>query len=227
VIVSALATAARLAPPVVPAGTPAVTLRTLGMTDYGATLEAMRAFNRARDANTTDQVWLTEHPPVYTLGLAGRREHLLATGDIPVVASDRGGQVTYHGPGQLVAYLLLDLGRRDLKVRQLVELIEGGVIETLGEIGIAAHRRAGMPGGYVDDAKIAALGLKVSRGCTYHGMSLNVDCDLAPFARIDPCGYRGLRVARVADLAPGADFGRIPALLTGHLLARLAPSGSR
>ncbi len=211
----------------VPVDSPGVSLRTLGMTDYGATLEAMRAFNRARDATTTDEVWLTEHPPVYTLGLAGRREHLLDIGDIPVVASDRGGQVTWHGPGQLVAYLLLDLGRRDLKVRQLVELIEGVVIATLGEIGIAAHRRAGMPGVYVDDAKIAALGLKVSRGCTYHGLSLNVDCDLAPFARIDPCGYRGLRVARVADLAPRSDFGRIPALLTRQLLARLVPSGGR
>jgi len=222
-----LATAARKAPPTLPASMPAVVLRTLGMTDYGVTLEAMRAFNRVRDAGTPDEVWLTEHPPVYTLGLAGRREHLLATGDIPVVASDRGGQVTYHGPGQLVVYLLLDLGRRDLRVRQLVELIEGVVIETLGGIGIAGHRRAGMPGVYVADAKIAALGLKVSRGCTYHGLSLNVDCDLAPFARIDPCGYRGLQVTRVADLVPAPDAGMVAANLVDHLMACLARAGRR
>lgn len=217
--------AARMAPPASHGDASAVRLRDLGVTDYSATLEAMRAFNRARDAATPDEVWLTEHPPVYTLGLAGRREHLLDVGNIPVVASDRGGQVTYHGPGQLVAYLLLDLGRRDLKVRQMVEMIEGIIIETLGDIGIAAHRRAGMPGVYVDDAKIAALGLKVSRGCTYHGLSLNLDCDLAPFARIDPCGYRGLRVARVADLAPGIRPGQVATILTGRLLDRLATAG--
>ena len=226
-LVPALATSARKAPPAAAGHACPVRLRDLGVTEYSATLEAMRAFNRARDAATPDEVWLTEHPPVYTLGLAGRREHLLDIGDIPVVASDRGGQVTYHGPGQLVAYLLLDLGRRDLKVRQLVELIEGVVIETLGEIGIAAHRRAGMPGVYVDDAKIAALGLKVSRGCTYHGLSLNVDCDLAPFARIDPCGYRGLRVARVADLSPRSQPEPVATILTERLLARLATAERR
>lgn len=212
-----------MAPIAAPARAPAAVLRDLGITDYGATLEAMRAFNRVRDAGTPDEVWLTEHPPVYTLGLAGRREHLLDTGDIPVVSSDRGGQVTYHGPGQLVAYLLLDLGRRDLKVRQLVELIEGVVIDALGEIGIAAHRRAGMPGVYVDDAKIAALGLKVSRGCTYHGLSLNVNGDLAPFARIDPCGYRGLRVTRVADFRADWNVARAGTLLAPRLSALAQP----
>jgi lipoyl(octanoyl) transferase len=204
-----------------------VQVRELGMTDYGATLEAMRAFNRGRDATTADEIWLTEHSPVYTLGLAGRREHLLATGEIPVVASDRGGQVTFHGPGQLVAYLLLDLGRRDLKVRQLVERIESVVIDALADFGIAGHRRAGMPGVYVADAKIAALGLKVSRGCTYHGLSLNVDCDLAPFARIDPCGYRGLRVTRVADLVSAPGAGRVVASLVDHLMASLARAECR
>ncbi len=202
-------------------------VRALGMTDYSATLEAMRAFNRGRDATTVDEIWLTEHPPVYTLGLAGRREHLLDTGETPVVASDRGGQVTFHGPGQLVAYLLLDLGRRDLKVRQLVERIENSVISVLADIGIAGHRRAGMPGVYVADAKIAALGLKVSRGCTYHGLSLNVDCDLAPFARIDPCGYRGLQVTRVADLVPAPGAGRIAAGLVDHLMACLGRAERR
>jgi lipoyl(octanoyl) transferase len=204
-------------------GTPAVTLRTLGMTDYGATLEAMRAFNRARDSNTTDEIWLTEHPSVYTLGLAGRREHLLDTGDIAVVASDRGGQVTYHGPGQLVIYLLLNLGRRQLKVREVVRLIEGSILATLLDIGIEGHRLDGMPGVYVAGEKIAALGLKVSRGCTYHGLSLNVDMDLEPFARIDPCGYRGLRVTQVVALRPDVTMAMIAPLLARHLRSWMEP----
>jgi len=216
-----------MAPPVVPVGTPAVTLRTLGMTDYGATLEAMRAFNRARDSNTTDEIWLTEHPSVYTLGLAGRREHLFDTGDIAVVASDRGGQVTYHGPGQLVIYLLLNLGRRQLKVREVVRLIEGSILATLLDVGIEGHRLDGMPGVYVAGEKIAALGLKVSRGCTYHGLSLNVDMDLEPFGRIDPCGYRGLRVTQVAALRPDVPAASIAPLLITHLRSWMEPDGVR
>jgi len=208
-------------------GTPAVTLRTLGMTDYGATLEAMRAFNRARDSNTTDEIWLTEHPSVYTLGLAGRREHLFDTGDIAVVASDRGGQVTYHGPGQLVIYLLLNLGRRQLKVREVVRLIEGSILATLLDVGIEGHRLDGMPGVYVAGEKIAALGLKVSRGCTYHGLSLNVDMDLEPFGRIDPCGYRGLRVTQVAALRPDVPAASIAPLLITHLRSWMEPDGVR
>jgi lipoyl(octanoyl) transferase len=159
----------------------------------------MQALTRRRDAASADELWLLEHPPVYTLGLAGRREHALAPGAIPVVATDRGGQVTYHGPGQAVAYLMLDLRRRSLGVKDLVRRIEQAAIEVLAGYGIAGERRAGMPGVYVRDAKIAAVGLRVARGCTYHGVALNVDLDLEPFSRIDPCGYPGLACTRLAD----------------------------
>ena len=174
--------------------------RALGRVAYEPTWRAMQAFTRARDADTPDQLWRVEHPPVFTLGLAGRREHVLAPGDIPVVPTDRGGQVTYHGPGQAVAYLLLDLRRRGYGVRELVRRIESAVLELLQDRGIQGVRREGMPGVYVGDAKIAAIGLRVSRGCTYHGVSLNVDGDLEPFSRIDPCGYPGLAATRLADL---------------------------
>ena len=174
--------------------------RALGRVAYEPTWRAMQAFTRARDADTPDQLWRVEHPPVFTLGLAGRREHVLAPGDIPVVSTDRGGQVTYHGPGQAVAYLLLDLRRRGYGVRELVRRIESAVLELLQDRGIQGVRREGMPGVYVGDAKIAAIGLRVSRGCTYHGVSLNVDGDLEPFSRIDPCGYPGLAATRLADL---------------------------
>jgi len=215
-----------MAPQTAPANAPAVVLRELGVTDYAAALEAMRAFSRARDAHTPDEVWLTEHPPVFTLGLAARREHLLEPGDIPVVASDRGGQVTYHGPGQLVAYLLLDLGRRGLRVREVVRLMEDAVLATLLDVGIDGHRLAGMPGVYVAGEKIAALGLKVSRGRSYHGLSLNVDMDLAPFDRIDPCGYRGLRVTQIAARRPGVSKAAIAARLAGHLRSWMEPSAA-
>jgi lipoyl(octanoyl) transferase len=159
----------------------------------------MQAFTRTRGPDTADQLWLVEHPPVFTLGLAGRREHVLDPGTIPVVATDRGGQVTYHGPGQAVAYLLLDLRRAGFGVRELVRRIEAAVIATLDSYGITGERRDGMPGVYVDGAKIAAIGLRVSRGCTYHGVALNAHVDLQPFARIDPCGYPGLASTRLAD----------------------------
>ena len=173
--------------------------RRLGRVAYEPTWRAMRSFTSARTVETPDQLWLVEHPPVFTLGLAGRPEHVLASGDIPVVKTDRGGQVTFHGPGQALAYLLLDLRRRGLGVRELVRRIEGAVIEVLGGYGIAGARREGMPGIYVEGAKVAAIGLRVARGCTYHGVSLNVDMDLEPFARIDPCGYPGLAATRLAD----------------------------
>ena len=174
--------------------------RALGRVAYEPTWRAMQAFTRARTAETPDQLWRVEHPPVFTLGLAGRPEHVLAPGDIPVVSTDRGGQVTYHGPGQAVAYLLLDLRRRGYGVRELVRRIEAAVIDLLAERDIPGRRRDGMPGVYVGDAKIAAIGLRVARGCTYHGVSLNVDGDLEPFSRIDPCGYPGLEATRLADL---------------------------
>lgn len=180
-----------------------IQVRDLGLVAYEPTWRAMQAFTRSREANARDQLWLVQHPPVFTLGLAGRREHVLSPGQIPVVATDRGGQVTYHGPGQAVAYLLLDLRRAGFGVRQLVRRIEQAVIEVLASHGISGERREGMPGIYVGGAKIAAIGLRVSRGCTYHGVSLNVDMDLEPFARIDPCGYPGLASTRLADLGVG------------------------
>ena len=175
----------------------------------------MQAFTDARSATTADEIWLTEHEPVYTLGLAGRREHLLRSNGIPVIKVDRGGQVTYHGPGQLVAYMLFDLHRARLGVREMVRRIEGAVITWLATFGIAAFGRISAPGVYVArdgaEAKIAALGLRVRNGCTYHGVAVNVDMNLAPFADIDPCGYAGLAVTQLADFgvrSTVADAGR-------------------
>jgi len=176
-----------------------VIARRLGLVAYEPTWRAMQAFNARRDEATADQLWLVQHPPVFTLGLAGRREHVLAPGDIPVVQTDRGGQVTYHGPGQAVVYLMLDLRRRKLGVRDLVSRIEGAVIGVLGNYRIQGMRRTGMPGVYVDGAKIAAIGLRIARGCSYHGVALNVDMDLEPFSRIDPCGYPGLAATQLRD----------------------------
>jgi lipoyl(octanoyl) transferase len=174
--------------------------RDLGRADYEPVWRAMQAFTKARDDATADELWFVEHPPVFTLGLAAKPEHVLDAGAIPVVRIDRGGQVTYHGPGQLVAYALLDLRRAGYGVKELVRRLEQSVIDLLAGYRVAAARRAGMPGVYVGGAKIAAIGLRVSRGCTYHGISLNVDADLAAFARINPCGYPGLAATRLADL---------------------------
>jgi lipoyl(octanoyl) transferase len=164
----------------------------------------MRRFTDTRGPETTDELWLLEHPPVFTLGQAGLVEHLLDPGSIPVVHTDRGGQVTYHGPGQLVAYLLFDLKRARLGVKQLVHLLEQAVVDLLAEYGIAACPRADAPGVYVAGAKVASVGLRVRRGCTYHGIAINVDLDLTPFARINPCGYPGLAITRLEDLGVGA-----------------------
>jgi len=168
----------------------------------------MQAFTDARGPETSDEIWLTEHPPIYTLGLAGRYQHLLRDNGIPVQKVDRGGQVTYHGPGQLIAYLLIDIGRRRLGVRRLVRAIEDSVIQLLDSYGVAATVRSGAPGVYVQqgdrEAKIAALGLRIRNGRSYHGLALNIDMDLAPFADIDPCGYRGLAVTRLRDMGIGA-----------------------
>jgi len=177
-----------------------VIVRNLGLVAYEPTWRAMQAFNASRSESTDDQIWLVEHPPVFTLGLAGRREHVRAPGAIPVVATDRGGQVTYHGPGQAIAYVLLDLRRLGIGAKELVRRIEQAVIELLERCGIAGTRRAGMPGVYVGEAKIAAIGLRIARGCSYHGVALNAALDLEPFARIDPCGYSGLASTRLADL---------------------------
>jgi lipoyl(octanoyl) transferase len=171
-----------------------------GLADYETTWRDMQAFTASRTANTTDELWFLEHPPVYTLGRNGKREHLHDTGDIPVIPVDRGGQVTYHGPGQLVVYTLLDLTRRRLGVQSLVRLLEQTVIDLLADYRVPAHRRDKAPGVYVDNRKIAALGLRVKKGCAFHGLSLNVDMDLAPFTRINPCGFSDLEVTHMAAL---------------------------
>lgn len=169
------------------------------MRPYETVLKAMREFTEFRTGRTEDEVWLVEHPPVFTLGQAGRREHLISPREVPVVQSDRGGQVTYHGPGQLVAYALIDLKRAGIGVKDFVHALENSAIEILSLAGLAAERRPGAPGVYVDDTKIASLGLRVRRGCTYHGLALNVSVDLEPFSRIDPCGFPGLPVTRLSD----------------------------
>jgi len=177
-----------------------LTVRHRGVADYESTWRAMQAFTMARSADTADELWLLEHPPVFTQGRNGKPEHLHDPGNIPVIQVDRGGQVTYHGPGQLVAYTLLDLTRRRLGVQSLVRLLEQVVIDQLADYDVPAHRRNKAPGVYVDDRKIAALGLRVRKGCSFHGLSLNVNMDLEPFTRINPCGIRGLEVTRLADL---------------------------
>jgi lipoyl(octanoyl) transferase len=175
-------------------------IRELAIQDYTTVWQAMQQFTDQRDATTPDQLWLLEHQPVFTQGQAGKAEHLLFPGDIPVVKVDRGGQVTYHGPGQLVVYVLFDLKRRNLGVRQLVTLLEQVLIGLLAPYGIAAYAKADAPGVYVDDAKIASLGLRVRKGCTFHGLALNVNMDLAPFSRINPCGYAGMQMIQCKDL---------------------------
>lgn len=194
-------------------------LRELGLQPYAEVWQAMRDFTEQRSAaadEREDQLWLVEHPPTYTLGQAGRRSHIHASGDISVVQSDRGGQVTYHGPGQAVLYTLIDLPRRGLGVKGLVSTLEQAVIELLEGYHIKAHLRPGAPGVYVDNAKVASLGLRVRRGCSYHGVALNVAMDLSPFKSIDPCGYPGLAVTQVSELGGPADSG-----LVGRELARI------
>jgi lipoyl(octanoyl) transferase len=203
----------------------ACSVLSLGPTDYLACWRAMQAFTDARTASTPDELWLTEHAPVYTLGLAGRQEHVLCDNGIPVQKVDRGGQVTYHGPGQLVIYVLVDLRRRRLGVRALVRTLERATVDWLAERGIAARGRVDAPGVYVTaggtEAKIAALGLRVRNGCTYHGIAVNLDLDLAPFGDIDPCGYPGLAVTRLADLGPCPDIDTGGRQLAAHIVRGL------
>ena len=178
-------------------------MRELGQVEYAPTLAAMKQFTDERTAETADELWLLQHPRVFTQGQAGKAEHVLAPGDIPVIQVDRGGQVTYHGPGQWVVYLLVDIRRQQLGVRGLVDLIERSIVQLLREYAIHAVARTGAPGVYVEEEKIAALGLRIRRGCSYHGLSLNVDMDLEPFQRINPCGYQDLRVTSMAkQLSP-------------------------
>ena len=177
-------------------------VRNLGLQPYEPVWRAMQAFTDARNADTRDELWYVQHLPVFTLGQAGKRDHVLAPGEIPVLPVDRGGQVTYHGPGQIVLYPLLDLRRLGVGVRDLVHRIEQALIDVLGAYGVTAQRREGAPGVYVGEAKIAALGLRVRRGCSFHGLAFNVEMDLEPFGRINPCGYAGLTVTQLSDFAP-------------------------
>lgn len=176
-----------------------INIRHLGLSDYDATFNAMSQFTRARNENTADEIWCLQHHPVFTLGMAGKVEHILDAGNIPVIKTDRGGQVTYHGPGQLVVYLLFDLQRKGITVKRYVSLIEQSLIDMCASLDIKAERKTGAPGVYVADKKIAALGIRVKRGCSYHGLALNVDMDLSPFRQINPCGYPGLQVTQLKD----------------------------
>ncbi|HHO81942.1 MAG TPA: lipoyl(octanoyl) transferase LipB [Halothiobacillus sp.] len=199
-----------------------IKVRRLGVNQlYESIVQAMRDFARARVATTPDEIWLLEHSPVYSMGLNADASHLLSPGEIPVVQSDRGGQVTYHGPGQLVMYTLIDLSRYKLGVREYVHLLEQQVIDLLAEYGIAGERRESAPGVYVDGAKIASLGLKVRQGRCYHGLSLNVDMDLTPFSFINPCGYAGLRVCQLADFVPGVEVDSVAEMLSSSLIRSL------
>jgi lipoyl(octanoyl) transferase len=210
---------------------PAPLVRDLGFRPLPAVSEEMQAFTAERTANTRDEVWFVEHPPVYTLGMRADRSHLLAPGDIPVVQIDRGGQVTYHGPGQLVAYVLLDLRRLGWTARTLVQALESAVIDTVAGYGVAAVARRDAPGVYVASgehagAKLGAVGLRVKRHCSYHGLAVNVAMDLAPFAGINPCGYEGLAVTQLKDLCGVDELARFRADFTPQLLKRLTPARS-
>lgn len=184
-------------------------IRKLGLVDYESTLVSMTEFTDRRSPDTSDELWLLEHNPVFTLGLAAQHSHVLAPGEIPVVQVDRGGQVTYHGPGQLVAYTLIDLKRARLTIRDLVSALENAVIDTVAAYGIEACNRRDAPGVYVNEAKLASVGLRIRHGCSYHGLALNVDMDLAPFARINPCGFEGMQMTQLASLGGPLDMERV------------------
>jgi lipoyl(octanoyl) transferase len=195
--------------------------RDLGLSDYEPTWQAMKRFTDGRTRETADEIWLVQHPPVFTQGQSGKPEHLLVPGDIPVVQVDRGGQVTYHGPGQLVAYLLLDVRRLGFGVRELVTRIEHSLIDLLAGYGVSAAAKADAPGVYVDGAKIASLGLRIRNGCSFHGLALNVDMDLDPFKRINPCGYAGLAMTQLREQAGPIEFAEVSARLRAQLVNHL------
>lgn len=196
-------------------------VRQLGVQPYEPISQAMHEFTDRRDDTTPDELWLVEHPPVFTQGQAGKAEHLLMPGDIPVIQSDRGGQVTYHGPGQQVMYVLLNLKRRKLGVRELVTLLEQTVVNTLSEYQIDAHPRPDAPGVYVGAKKICSLGLRIRKGCSFHGLALNVDMDLSPFLRINPCGYAGMEMTQMRDLAADVKTAAVSPVLVSAFLALL------
>jgi len=198
-----------------------VGVRELGLIEYRSAWQAMQQFTNTRDADSDDEIWLLQHPPVFTQGQAGKAEHLLFPGDIPVVQVDRGGQVTYHGPGQLVGYLLLDVRRLGIGVRELVSRIERSLIDLLGEYGVEATAKPDAPGVYVNGAKIASLGLRIRNGRSFHGLALNVDMDLEPFRRINPCGYAGLPMTQMRDLIGPIDISEVADRLRDHLVRQL------
>jgi lipoyl(octanoyl) transferase len=203
------------------ASAPAPVIRHLGRVDYATTWQRMQQFTDRRDAHTADELWFLEHPPVFTLGMASKREHLLAPGDIPVVQTDRGGQVTYHGPGQLVVYALIDLRRAGLGVRDLVTALEQSVIGYAAQLGVTAAARREAPGVYVAGRKLASIGIRIRRGASYHGLALNVQMDLEPFQRINPCGFAGLTMTQLAQLAEVTDVAQAAAGLQPQLLTAL------
>jgi len=201
---------------------PPLLIKRLGTVEYVPTLQAMRVLTERRDADTADELWVLEHPPVYTLGVRSDPRHLpKATTEIAIVRCNRGGEITYHGPGQAIVYTLVDLARRSLKVGDFVRMLEQSVIDLLAPFGVRGARRAGAPGVYVEDAKVAALGLRVSRGRAYHGVALNVDMDLSPFASIDPCGYAGLAVTQARDLGISGTALEVGERLAGILARKL------
>lgn len=198
-----------------------ILIRQLGLQPYDPVSQAMHEFTDKRDAETPDEIWLVEHLPVFTQGQAGKAEHVLMPGDIPVVQSDRGGQVTYHGPGQQVMYVMLNLKRRKLGVRDLVTLLEQTVVNTLAELEIDAHPRADAPGVYVGEKKICSLGLRIRKGCSFHGLALNINMDLSPFLRINPCGYAGMEMTQVSAYHAASTLKTVNPLLLKHTLALL------
>ncbi|KPK12643.1 MAG: hypothetical protein AMJ68_00960 [Acidithiobacillales bacterium SG8_45] len=202
-------------------------VRNLGHRDYQPVWDAMRAFNRTRTPDTEDEIWLVEHSAVYTLGLNCKNDKVVGGGDVPIVKSDRGGQITYHGPGQIVVYVMIDLKRRGTGVKQLVQAMEQSVIDLLADYDVAASRKQDAPGVYIDGAKIAALGLRVRQGGSYHGIALNVAMDLAPFSRIDPCGYPGLPTTRLKDLGISLGVFEAGDRLVSHLVEILGYNGAR
>ena len=206
---------------VVPPNSAVPLVKHLGLVEYEPTWRAMQRFTNERDAGTADEIWMAEHPPVFTLGANASREHLLAPGEVPVLQIDRGGQVTYHGPGQLLIYPLIDLRRQALNVRQLVVALENAVVAYVAGLGVTAAGSREAPGVYVDGAKLASVGLRIRRGSSYHGMALNVSVDLAPFGGINVCGYRGLAVTRLADLCGVTDVRRAAEDLAPHVLREL------
>jgi lipoyl(octanoyl) transferase len=212
------------AAPVTPA-VPAPLIRHLGRVDYETTWRTMQNFTDTRDRESADEIWFLEHAPIFTLGMNASRAHLIAPGDIPVLQIDRGGQVTYHGPGQLVVYPLIDLKRAGLGVRALVSALEESVVSYAAELGIQAHSRRNAPGVYVADRKLASLGIRIRRGASYHGLALNVDMDLEPFERIHPCGYVGLQMTQLADLGGPSCIETVAQKFAPHLLRALFANG--